>query len=300
MECLFPVDGFRQADGTVRMLGERADSAVLRAGGIVVPCGRCRCCRLEHSRQWAVRMMHEAQTVDSASFITLTYDQAHLPVDGNLDVSHIQKFWKRLRKRLNKRISYYACGEYGDLHGRPHWHAAVFGEDFTRDREDLRPTRSGFAQWTSPTLEAAWQKQGRVAAMELTFESAQYVAKYVRQKRTGPEAEAHYNGRRPEFSTMSKRPAIGHAWFVEYIRDVYPRDEVVVRGTRGKPPKYYDQLAERLDPVAMAAIKERRQAAFRTKSDQNRVQELTRKRRLAKAEFQEYRAARFAREVDSE
>ena len=45
-----------------------------------IPCGRCIGCRLERSRQWANRCMLELQYHESSYFVTLTYDDEHVPV----------------------------------------------------------------------------------------------------------------------------------------------------------------------------------------------------------------------------
>ena len=62
-------------------------------------------------------------------FSLYTYSDDHLPDNGSLVVADLQKFFKRLRKQYAKRntcikLRYYAC-EYGDRHGRPHYHAIV-------------------------------------------------------------------------------------------------------------------------------------------------------------------------------
>jgi len=67
--------------------------------------------------------MHEAKYHEQKAFLTLTYDDLHLPDNGSLDKTHYQKFMKRLRKELNpsgtkpedyKKLRYFMCGEYGD------------------------------------------------------------------------------------------------------------------------------------------------------------------------------------------
>ena len=46
---------------------------------IKLPCGQCFGCRLEHSRMWAMRCMNEKRVCNGdSSFVTLTYDDAHL------------------------------------------------------------------------------------------------------------------------------------------------------------------------------------------------------------------------------
>lgn len=66
---------------------------------IKLPCGQCLGCRLDYSREWAVRCTHESLLHKENSFITLTYDDEHLPEDGGLVKKHWQDFCKRLRKK---------------------------------------------------------------------------------------------------------------------------------------------------------------------------------------------------------
>ena len=49
-----------------------------------------------------------------------------------LKKSDFQKFIKRLRKDYD--IKYFACGEYGDKTLRPHFHAILFGVNFSDDK----------------------------------------------------------------------------------------------------------------------------------------------------------------------
>lgn len=65
-------------------------------------CGQCRGCRLERSRQDAVRCMHEAKMWEWNSFITLTYDKENLPPGGTLVPRHLELFWKSLRERITR------------------------------------------------------------------------------------------------------------------------------------------------------------------------------------------------------
>ena len=73
---------------------------------VTISCGSCIGCRLERSRQWAVRCMHEAQLYRDNCFITLTYSDLHLPEDGSLHVKHFQDFMKRFRKKFGSGISF--------------------------------------------------------------------------------------------------------------------------------------------------------------------------------------------------
>lgn len=157
---------------------------------VQLPCGQCIGCRLDYSLHWAVRCMHEAQMHDENCFLTLTYSDEHVPSSGSLDKGALQKFWKRLRKRFpERRIRYFACGEYGERLHRPHYHACVFGFDFP-DRE-LFMMREGIPLYTSEALAQCWPF-GFCSIGDVTFESAAYVARYACKKITGEAASRHY------------------------------------------------------------------------------------------------------------
>lgn len=232
---------------------------------VEVPCGQCIGCRLERSRQWAVRCMHEAQMYKENCFVTLTYRDA--PV--SLDKRHFQLFMKRLRKFFRgERISYFHCGEYGGELGRPHYHALLFGVDFP----DRRARYQGSDLYTSATLDRLWG-HGMCMIGEVTFASAAYVARYALKKVTGDKAVDHYahiteDGevifRQPEYATMSRRPAIGARWFHAYGEEVVRADSIVANGVESKPPRFYDKLLEVLDAKRARATKGKRAAARKT------------------------------------
>lgn len=219
--------------------------------GVTVPCGRCIGCRLERSRQWAIRCINEAQMHEQNSFITLTYNKENIKYGGNesgtLWPKDLQDFWKRLRKELSKdgkSIRYFACGEYGDTTRRPHYHACLFGHDWP-DKKPHSKNQNGDILYTSDNLNRLWG-HGHCLIGDVTFESAAYVARYIMGKKLGREAEYYKeNGIEPEFVRMSRRPGIGATWFEKYSKDVTQFDIQVVDGKETKPPKYYDKLLER-------------------------------------------------------
>lgn len=238
---------------------------------VQLPCGQCIGCRLERSRQWALRCVHEASMHERNCFITLTYDQDHLPKDGSLHKEDFQLFMKRLRKRYGSGARYFHCGEYGEKNRRPHYHACLFNFDFP-DRE-LWTVRSGVHLFTSDQLRELWPF-GFSTVGDVTFESAAYVARYVTKKITGPSAAQHYERidfrtgeiftLNPEYTTMSRRPGIGRPWLEKYRTDVYPHDRVVMRGREMRPPKYYDAILELEDPESLEYVKAKRTEAMRS------------------------------------
>lgn len=214
-------------------------SAGFRDRPVVLPCGQCVGCRLEKSRQWAVRCMHEASLHDRNCFLTLTFNGGALPVDMSLSKRHWQLFAKRMRRAMGP-FRFYMAGEYGELNARPHYHALCFGVDFP-DRKFHKRSASGADLFVSAQLAELWP-YGFSYIGAVSFESAAYVARYVMKKVSGDRAVEHYAGREPEFSLMSRRPGIGRGWIERFKDDVYPSDEVIVRGRRCRPPRYYDDV----------------------------------------------------------
>lgn len=217
-----------------------------RGKALSLPCGKCIGCRLERARQWAVRIMHEAKCHEESAFVTLTYDDVHLPKSGSLDKREIQLFLKKLRARIEPtKIRFFLAGEYGEHRQRPHYHAIVFGYGFP-DKVRL-PSSGEHPLYESKLLSAAWGN-GLASFGSVSFDSACYVANYALKKiTTNREEEAkRLAGRLPEFVLMSRKPGIGRPWLEQFLGDVYPSDQVIVKGKEARPPRYYDKvLADR-------------------------------------------------------
>lgn len=233
-----------------------------------LPCGQCIGCRLERSRQWAMRCMHEKQFHKSSWFVTLTYNEESLPLDGSLNHRTFQLFCKRLRKACGP-FRFYMCGEYGELNRRPHYHAILYGIDFD-DRRFYKYADKGRTQMlqTSEKLSAIWGL-GFVVLAEVNFETCAYVARYVVDKVTGDAAKEFYSwvdqdGQlhevAPEYNKSSNRPGIGQAYFNKYGAEVYSHDSVVMNGREVRPPRFYDKKMEAIDPKRMEALKLKRHA----------------------------------------
>lgn len=262
---------------------------------LFIPCGQCIGCRLERSRQWAVRCLHESKLHAANSFITLTYDGQHVPQDGSLSIRHFQLFMKKLRKQLSKQnifIRHFACGEYGEKLGRPHYHACIFGFDFP-DKKLIELNGRGDKVYQSDFLTSVWG-QGLCRVGDLTFESAAYVARYVCKKITGDAAAAHYGDRVPEFTLHSKKPGIGQGFYRKFKSDIYPHDEVIVRGRQMRPPVYYDRQLEKDDPQAYTVLRQSRSDPRSIIMDGDKAPE----RRHARERVQQARMKRLPRKVD--
>lgn len=263
MTCYNPLVAYR-SEGRIVF-----NSPFPLAKGFNIKCGQCIGCRLDYSRQWAVRCVHEAQMHERNCFITLTFNPEALEArtrPWSLDVRDFQLFMKRLRKKHGKRIRFFHCGEYGDKNQRPHYHALLFGFDFPDKK--LWSTREGVNLYISESLQELWP-HGFSTIGDVTFQSAAYCSRYIMKKIKGEGAERHYEvmdeetgevfNRDPEYCTMSRKPGIGREWFDKYKTDVFPNDYVVINGKKIKPPRYYDSL---LTEEELAEIKKERQKAM--------------------------------------
>ena len=273
MPCYKPLDAWRTPTGQIVFY----DSPGTQYQQI--PCGQCIGCRMQRSQEWAMRCVHEASLHSENCFITLTYNPENLPPDGGLRKKHFQKFMRRLRAHLKpKKIKFYMCGEYGEKNNRPHYHAIIFGHDFT-DRVFYGTAPSGYDLYMSPTLEKIWT-HGFVQVGDVTFESAAYVARYIMKKVTGKAQEQidpetglkpyeRYNSFTgeihqvlPEYTNMSRGGSngtgIAHNWITRYHRDCFPKDYVHVNGKPRKIPRYYDKVMEKLDSDQIDDVKAER------------------------------------------
>lgn len=280
MQCYFPYLAWR---GDVLPSGKReilfkrpvVESASLYQ--LKLPCGQCIGCRLERSRQWAMRCMHEASLYASNSFITLTYNDDNLPKDGGLVLSDFQKFMKRLRKISGPGVRFFHCGEYGEKYGRAHYHSIIFNYDFP-DKVYFKKTDRGDILYRSPLLESLWTV-GNSMIGSVTFESAAYVARYCVEKITISDKsddkarrawEKKYvvmsTGviRKAEYVTMSRgckalgTGGIGKEYFNKFKLDMYPQDYAIMRGMKVRPPKFYDGLYEITNPIDFFMLKAKR------------------------------------------
>ncbi|AXH75030.1 MAG: replication initiator protein [Microviridae sp.] len=160
-----------------------------------VPCGQCMSCRVNKSRKWAGKLILESHSQGDKFnyFVTLTYDEGNLPAGGTLDKEHGKLFRQALRDQLGP-VRFFWVGEYGSQLSRPHYHAMLFGIDWSVD--------------ILAVLQKCW-KRGFVSADHFNTTRAGYIAQYCTKKITGPKADSHYGSRLPEFSQMSRRPALG-------------------------------------------------------------------------------------------
>lgn len=260
----------------------------------MIPCKKCWACQLNYSAEWATRIMLEAKKDECNWFITLTYDDVHLPIaekielpknkknpngkiyendgtwTGTLYEQHMITFLNTLRKDFERRgyegIKYFYCGEYGEKTHRPHYHIILLHcpleiKEFYNCHVDTNYK----AHWKSHQLEK-WWKYGILDIAELEWSCAAYVARYCAKKISFDTDKTEYyeNGKMPEFIRMSK--GIGFDYFKENLHKIYDTDEIIMRTVQGnigsaKPPKAFDRKLEQINPEMLEKIKESRKKA---------------------------------------
>lgn len=274
MACFHPLTAWRGATGAVVFDEHNSASKV----SMKLPCGRCIGCRSERARQWGVRCLHEKRLWPHNAFVTLTYEDEFLPPGGTLVLRDLQLFMKRLRfARADDPghrgpVRFFAAGEYGEDNARPHYHLLLFNCGFS-DLRQFGESVGGSPTYTSKELSALWPS-GFHTIGEITMESAVYCAKYCMKKLTpGSTDESRerfrdryqvFDGdgvvydRKPEFAVMSRRPGIGFGYYEKFGDEVRNHDNVVINGKYCRPPRYYDDLTERVACATLAASKRRR------------------------------------------
>lgn len=186
---------------------------------VVIPCRKCFECVQSYSTNWAVRCCLEAKMHEKNCFITLTYDEQHIE---DLSKKTLQKFIKRLRKHFGvKSCRYFACGEYGENTGRPHYHLILFGVDFSEDRYFLKRDRRGNPIYCSDILSRLW-KFGFHSIGDISFSSAKYCAKYMQKFNFA-------NGKKA-FTLQSRKPAIGYDFAVKNAESLCRSGKVYIDG----------------------------------------------------------------------
>ena len=260
MQCTRPMYALinKLSDGTnaVKILPKRVDSysrEVLEAkyghGHIInLPCGHCLVCKLNYARNWASRCVLEASCYKENWFLTLTYDDEHLP--SSPSKKEMSDFMKRLRKELGAGIRFFGCGEFGSTTHRFHMHLILFNCPIP-DAKCLGRANNGY-YYSSKLIEKIWGK-GNIILGEVTFSSCNYVARYCVKKVFGDNSE--------EFVLMSRKPGIAYPYFEKHYEDIYREDRIYFNFGNSlfqSPSRFFDKCYMSIDPARFQEVKDKR------------------------------------------
>jgi hypothetical protein len=208
MKCFHPI--------SIDLAGTDASDyyrTILGTDLIKVPCGKCIACLRQKRNEWVFRLNSHMKDAQSAYFISLTYDDSHLPYSTlnvpTLVKEHLHEFLHNLvnegqrlwqehlkqqglkwqeRKKMRLSIRYFAVGEYGDDYDRPHYHVVLF--DFPADRLGM-----------VKAIEKLWKYEEIMP--DVHYASARllnYITKYMLKEYDEDEQKF----RQPPFRCMSK------------------------------------------------------------------------------------------------
>lgn len=231
----------KRVDYNLQLLRSRYGDSLL-----LLPCGKCVGCLQDYRSSWAVRILLEASLYENNCFITLTYRDECLPKDNKPHRDEFVRFFKRLRKAVGKEIRVFYCGEKGDVSGRAHYHAIIFGYDFP-DKVLHGRTPSGSLIYRSPLLESCW-KFGLSSIGEVEPGSACYVASYCNKKKLTGIDDGSFVG-------MSRRPGLGDE---KFNMRWFKSDTIYCALGEPSIPRFFHKLLEGLNPKFYQDWKESR------------------------------------------
>lgn len=244
-------------------LGEYSDYKVQ-----LIPCQECIGCKLDYSRNWANRGYLESLYSPHNYFITLTYDDSHLPKKdrivtsegtiykattdwkGVLNPEDVEKFLDNLRHIFKRELKhtgvrFMAAGEYGEKNKRPHYHLILFNAPFPIDtffNPRLNWKKNFYYQ--NKWIERAWggirikddgtlnkNSLGISNICEANWQNIAYVARYITKKINGKESEDFYaiRGQIKEFFRVSTSPGIGFQYFEDHWQEIYEKDSILIK-----------------------------------------------------------------------
>jgi hypothetical protein len=278
MPCYNPLSAWK-VDGKIVFNQPSGSVGLLKPFNL--PCAKCIGCRLNYARSWALRCQLEALTHEDNCFITLTFNNEELLKRTNpwsVDKNDFQLFMKKFRKRFNKQIRFFHCGEYGEKTYRPHYHALIFGHDFRIPSKTNKVKKYGSDKYplfqsseltkydeNGKIIGGLWP-YGHTTVGELNFETASYTARYATKKIKGDVSKVHIDPLTNKVSeindvycTMSTANGLGYQAYQEFKHNWYGNDFIRNgNGIKMKPPRYFDKLYAEEFPKKFEAIKKAR------------------------------------------
>lgn len=177
-------------------------------------CGNCINCRINKTSEWTVRLLFELDKWETASFVTLTYNDENLPSDFGLHPEELKAFHESLRYHLrdyDRKFKYYSVGEYGDKNFRPHYHCILFGlnpDPYDKNNID----RQLIADSWKKCDDFMWRWKPKHNAIDyVTREDINYVTGYVQKKLNGDLAIQEYGDLQRPFARSSTKLGLDYA-----------------------------------------------------------------------------------------
>jgi len=193
-------------------------------------CGQCYQCKQQKLTDWTTRIMIERTKCKHAYFTTLTYDEENVYKKNDcylsLSKKDLQNFIREVRRE--KKIRYYAIGEYGTKTFRPHYHIIIF----TNEKMNV------------DFIKKHW-KRGNIKNYPLCMGNIVYVCKFHVNYKTINDEHCEIYGIEKQFAIMSRRPGIGFSYIDEKIKEYhdenYKRNYLFVEGVKRPIPRVFQK-----------------------------------------------------------
>lgn len=185
-------------------------------------CNKCLRCRQVYAASWAGRVRAEASGHNRAYFLTLTYDNKHLPSSMQRARHNLSRWIKDYRRfehyqgRTGKSVRFFGVTERGDKFDRLHHHVILF---------------SPWHQPSSITDVPAWS-MGFARVEECNPARTHYATQYSTQKIRKQKYDFRFN--------MSQAPRLGEKMFTRFLE--------TLKTTTGRMPTHF-QLGKQKYPL---------------------------------------------------
>lgn len=220
---------------------------------IKVPCGKCIGCKIDKSREYALRSMDEKYIHPVSCFVTLTLNNENN--DFSLHKAEFRSFMKRFRYFYGNNIRFMAVGEYGSPKNsfRPHYHVIFYNFNFP-DAKPFYTDQNVIYKRSKHFEENVWTK-GYSVIGDVTLESSAYVARYCTKKLYDDHKGYIVKARNlePEFLLSSRMPGLGYDYFMSNPHNLIKRGYSTLTNAKGQPikfsiPRYYRDIYKKFYP----------------------------------------------------
>lgn len=223
-------------------------------------------------------MLLEAGCYKESAFVTLTYDDEHLPANASLSKRDVQLFFKRMRK-AGFSLRYVCCGEYGENGGRPHYHCVFYGFSPCLKGKTYVSRKTNSCCSVCDAVGREWGL-GKVQIAAADEGAYPYLAKYILKDTPGENEILAASGRARPFYVKSQYLgnsilpelclAADHGKYVAKVGDVPhavkaggsfrplpPRLKKITRlvllGSESAPPVVFEKMAQEISAIGQYA-----------------------------------------------
>lgn len=204
-----------------------------------------------------------------ACFITLTYNEEHLPhcpdvlspalirmpTIGTLQKRDLQNFFKLVRRHYtDMKFKYFAVGDYGEDADRPHYHVIWLG--VSQNWEGFVYRKTVYSKGKQVDLyEVDEWIHGYVHVGTVEMDSVRYVTDYATKSLNGIRARETYGVRELPFKIASQ--GLGKRYCEKHAEELKRKEQFLLRGVHYGLPRYYRDILGIKNPNYITLLNDR-------------------------------------------